>query len=220
MNMQGAIFDMDGTLLDSMYVWETVGADYLRSRGVEPPAGLRETLRPMSLRQAAEHLRAAFGLTEPAEEIMRGVNERVAEGYRRRFVCKPYIPELLERLRRQGVRMCVATATDRPLAEAALQRNGILEYFSFLLTCTEVGVGKDSPLFFRKALVQLGTDKPNTFVFEDALYALQTAKADGFPVVGVYDPSADGQRADILRLSDVYLPSYEPACLQKAGLPV
>ncbi len=220
MNLQGAIFDMDGTLLDSMYIWETVGADYLRGRGIQPPAGLRETLRPMSLLQAAEYFRAAFGLTEPPEEIVREVNELVADGYRHHFVCKPHIPELLAQLRRQSVRMCVATATDRHLAEAALRRNGIWEAFSFLLTCTEAGAGKDSPVIFRKALAALGTEKRNTFVFEDALYALKTAKADGFPVVGVYDPSADGQRAEILRLSDVYLPSYDPQCLQKAGLPV
>ena len=103
--------------------------------------------------------------------------------------------------------MCVATATDRRLSELALKRNGIWDYFTGLFTCGEVDAGKDQPKVFLKALESLGTKMEKTYVFEDALYAIQTAKSAGFPVVGLYDSSADGQREEIIRLCDFYFNS-------------
>ena len=205
--VRGAIFDMDGTLLDSMGIWETVGEDYLRARGRTPAPGLRETLRPMSLRQAAAYCRRTYGLPESEEEIAAGVNAMVADFYRETAPLKEGVRAALEAMRAAGVRMCVATATDRPLAECALRRCGVWEFFG-LLTCSEVGAGKDTPAIYEAGLQLLGTRKAETLVFEDALHAVQTAKAAGFPVVGVYDAHAAGQQDALRALCDRYLRSF------------
>lgn len=106
--------------------------------------------------------------------------------------------------------MYVATATDRHLAEAALKHAGIDGYFRGLITCAEVGEGKDtSPEIYERAMRRLRSTKKDTVVFEDALHAIQTAKSAGFRVCGVYDPSAEAEQAEIAWISDYYIRSFE-----------
>ncbi|MEG2203916.1 MAG: HAD family phosphatase, partial [Oscillospiraceae bacterium] len=178
MRLTGAIFDLDGTLLDSMFIWDTIGEEYLLRRGITPEPGLNEKFKMMSLVQAAEYYRAVYRLPESVQTIMDEVNGMIAHFYSDVVPPKDGVPELLARLRSEGVRMCVATATDRELVESALRRSRLLPYFRGILTCTEVGFGKDSPVIFRRALELLGTKKSETLLFEDALHAIETAKAD------------------------------------------
>lgn len=142
---------------------------------------------------------------------MDGVNARIEAFYRKTAPAKEGVRDFLHALRQSGVKMCVATATDRPLAEAALRRTGLLSYFSFLLTCTEAGFGKDSPDIFVLAQKKLGTPREQTVVFEDALYAMQTAKRAGFPVAAVYDASSQADQEQIRQLADVYMPLFPGA---------
>ena len=115
------------------------------------------------------------------------------------------LPETLDRLRARGVRLALATATDRPLAEAALRRTGLLPYFSCLLTCSEVGAGKDRPDIYFAALAALSAKREETLVFEDAVHAIETAKAAGFAVAAVRDASMEAQAPRIRALADLYL---------------
>ena len=124
--------------------------------------------------------------------------------YRFEVPLKPGAAELLERLRQDGVKLCIATATDRHLVEAALDRCGVLSCFGEIFTCNEVGHGKDEPDIFEEALRFLGTEKAETVVFDDALYAVRTAKEAGFPVAAVYD-SHEKAQDQIRMLADVYL---------------
>ncbi len=204
MMIQGAIFDVDGTLLDSMSIWDTIGTDYLRSIGYEPRENLNEIFKNMSLLQAAEYYRHEYGVTRSIEEIMDGVNAMLERFYNYDAPLKPGVEELLERLRRKEVKLCIATATDRYLVEAALERCGVLSYFDEIFTCSEVGHGKDEPIIFETALRFLGTEKTKTVVFDDALYAIRTAKKAGFPVAAVYD-SHEKAQAEIRALADLYL---------------
>ncbi len=204
MKIQGAIFDVDGTLLDSMSVWDAIGSDYLRSIGYEPRENLNEVFKTMSLRQAAEYYRHEYGVTRSIKEIMDGVNAMLERFYRNDAPLKPGAEELLERLRRKEVKLCIATATDRYLVEAALERCGVLSYFDKIFTCNEVGHGKDEPIIFEAALHFLGTEKAKTLVFDDAFYAIRTAKKAGFPVAAVYD-SHEKAQAEIRALADLYL---------------
>lgn len=185
--IEGAIFDLDGTLLDSMHIWNNMGENYLRSIGYEPKENLNETFLTMSLKEAAEYYISEYGVTLTVDEIMAGVNEMTARYYRNEAAVKPGVPEFLERLKKSGVKMCVATATERPYVEAALNRCGIAGYFSEIFTCTEIGYGKNVPVIFREALGFLGTKKEKTVIFEDALYAIKTAKKDGFKVAAIWD---------------------------------
>lgn len=204
MRIRGAIFDVDGTLLDSMFIWDTIGEAYLRSIGYQPKENLNETFKNMSLHQAARYYQTEYGVTQSIDEIMEGVNAMLERYYRFEVPLKPGAAELLERLRQNGVKLCIATATDRHLVEAALDRCGVLSCFGEIFTCNEVGHGKDEPDIFEEALRFLGTEKAETVVFDDALYAVRTAKEAGFPVAAVYDSHEKAQ--DQMRmLADVYL---------------
>ncbi len=204
MRIRGAIFDVDGTLLDSMFIWDTIGETYLRSIGYQPKENLNETFKNMSLHQAARYYQTEYGVTQSIDEIMDGVNAMLERYYRFEVPLKPGVAELLERLRQDGVRLCIATATDRHLVEAALDRCGVLSCFGEIFTCNEVGHGKDEPDIFEATLRFLGTRREETLVFDDALYAVRTAKEAGFPVAAVYD-SHERSQAEVRARSDLYL---------------
>lgn len=205
--IKGAIFDLDGTLLDSMFIWDNLGEAYLRSIGYEPKEDLRETFKTFSLYQAACYYQDEYGVTLSTGEIIAGVNKMIARFYTDEVQLKPGAADFLCRLQESGVRMCIATATDRHLVEAALKRCGVDKYFSDIFTCSAVGCSKEEPLIYREALKHLGTNKADTVVFEDSCFALKTAKADGFITIAVYDSHEDNQQ-EIVSLADLYLADY------------
>jgi len=209
MKIEGAIFDLDGTLLDSMFIWDKIGEDYLKSLGIKPKENLNDTFKTMSLMQSAAYYRSEYGVALSIEQIISGVNRMIEHFYTEKVTAKAGVKAMLETFKGKGVKMCVATATDSHLAEAALRRNGVIDCFSGIFTCTQVGSGKDTPDIFNKALTHLGTHKQSTVVFEDALYAVQTAKKAGFFVAGVYDKSEAAHSAQIRKLSDVFFNSFE-----------
>ncbi len=207
MKIKCAIFDFDGTLFDSMYVWDRAGEDYLRSFGKEPGPTVREDMRVMSLAQCAAYFKREYALPFSEDEIAEGINRTVEKYYFHDVLPKPGTAAFLEELRQRGVKLCVATATDRYQVEAALKRCGLDRYFDAVFTCSEVGRGKDAPDIFRAAMAHFGADRQSTVVFEDALYAARTAGADGFQVAAVYDASERDQ-AEMRRICDVYIPDY------------
>ena len=205
--LKGLIFDFDGTLFDSMFIWDTAGEVYLRSIGKEPEADLQKVLKPMSLLQSAQYIREKYHIPLSVEDIMDGVNRTVEDFYFHTVEPKPGVIDFLEKLHCRNIKMCIATATDRYQVEAALQRCKMRHFFSEIFTCTEVGSGKDTPDIFRKAMEHLQTDRSNTAVVEDAYHAAHTAKQDGFMVVGVYD-SHESRQQELLQIADVFLPDY------------
>lgn len=203
--MDGAIFDMDGTLLDTMPIWEHATESYLVGKGIEVKEKLSETLFTMSMKQGAAYVKEKYGLSESIEELIAATNAIVAEAYRSRAEAKPGMPEFLEKLKQQGVKMVVATSTDRIHAEAALKHTGLYDYFDRIFTCSEVGEGKAKPDIFEAAAAQLGTKRASTWVFEDALYAIKTAKKAGFRTVGLYDETSKKEQEEIQETVDIYL---------------
>lgn len=189
MDKRYAIFDMDGTLVDSMGFWKNLASEYLRSKGVANiPADVLERIKPMTMSESAALFRQEFGLQGDIEAEM---NAMMADHYRHDIPLTPGVSEYLRKLSEKGVKMCVASATAEHLMESCLGRLGVLPCFAFLLSCETVGAGKDSPLVYLEAARRLGAAPAETAVFEDALYAIETAKNAGFHVVGVYDESAD-----------------------------
>ena len=205
--IRGAIFDVDGTLLDSMYVWETIGEQYLRSLGIQPKENLREIFRTFTLEQSAQYYQEHYGVSLSLEEIMDGVNRLIEDMYFQEVQLRPGIAELLEALQKSGVRMVIATATDRYLVEAALKRCGVLSYFESIITCQEAG-SKSSPRIYKTALSRLGTSRQETWVFEDAYHAAKTAAEAGFPVLGIKDPFEENQQG-LQDISTVYLTDFQ-----------
>ncbi len=207
MMIRCAVFDFDGTLFDSMYVWDRAGESYLRSMGKEPKPSVGEAMKRMSLYQAACFFREDYGLTAPVAEIMAGINRTVEGFYFREVEPKPGAVLLLDRLRGMGIPMCIATATDRYQIEAALARCGMTRYFDAVFTCSEVGHGKDEPDIFRLAAAHFACERRNALIFEDSLHAVRTARADGFPVAAVFDKSEDRQD-ELRRLADCFIPDF------------
>lgn len=203
--IRGAIFDMDGVVLDSMAVWHDLGARYLQSRQLCPEEGLNEKLFSMSMEQGAAYLKAHYRLPYSEEDILRQLSEMVEAFYRDEVREKAGIRELLEALHRRRLPMVVATSSPRGHIEAALRRLGLLDYFQRLYTTTEVGSSKHSPEIYRLCAAYLHTKKEETLVFEDSLYALETAADDGFPTVGVCDRQGEVNQQGLRQRADYYL---------------
>ena len=208
MRIRCAIFDFDGTLFDSMFLWDNVGELYLRSLGKEPRPSMREDIRALSLYQSARYFQKEYALSLSVEDIMDGINHTIEHFYLDEVLPKPGVPDFLQRLKDAGIALCIATASDRYQIEAALRRCGMEHFFDAIFTCSEVGHGKDEPVIFRKAMEQFGADRQTTVVFEDALHAIQTAKRDGFTVIAVFD-SSEKRQTEIRALSDCYLADFE-----------
>ena len=209
MKIKGAIFDLDGVLLDSMFIWDILGETYLKDQGIQPRDDVREALRPMSLLQAAQYFRDEYEMLDSVQAIIDGINHLVEHFYFDLAMPKPGVLDFLDKLMDNNVKMCITTATDRFIVDAALKRNKIEHYFDKIFTCTEVGHGKDEPDIYLCALEFLGMTKRDVVVFEDALYAINTAKKAGFSVATVYDSTALDQQTEIKKLADVYITTFQ-----------
>ena len=204
-----AIFDMDGTLIDSMPLWRSLGQEYLGAKGVtEGLDGVLEEIRPLTVSESAALFASRFALSESPETVVDEMNAIMAAHYRKDIPLKPGVKELLEQLRQAGVRMCVASATAEQLMEACLRRLGVRAYFEFLLSCESMGTSKREPDIYLEAASRLGAAPGGIAVYEDALYAVETAKKAGFHVVAVYDADTDGHWGQICRLADETIAFY------------
>lgn len=203
--IKGAIFDVDGTLLDSMEIWENAGARYLRSIRTVPEENLSEILYPMTMAEGAEYVKQRYHLTLSLDEIIQGVLDTVRDFYYYEARLKPGVKKFLARMWGKGIPMAAATASDREHIEAAFDRLGIGGYFGRIFTCTEVGAGKRCPLIYEQAAEYLGAEPGEILVFEDVLYAVLTAKKAGFCTVGVYDRFSAGETEEMKRHADVYV---------------
>lgn len=206
--IKGAIFDIDGTLLDSMPVWESAGARYLATLGIKAKSDLKEKLDALSLPEGALYMQKEYGLSVSTEDILQGIDQVVKDFYYKEATMKPGVRSLLKLLKANNVKMILATATDADMAKAALVHNGIWQEFIGMITCEEAGAGKTSPKIFELAKDRLQTKKEETWVFEDSLYAIKTATEAGFPVCGIYDEYSKKNMEEIKALSDIYVEDF------------
>ena len=214
--MKYAIFDLDGTLADSMPYWKQLYLEYLKQRGVaSPPLDTMIQASPMTAREAAAFFAQTFGLSDTPDQAVVEFNRLMEEHYRGDVQLKPGVPEFLRALQAAGVTMCVASATAGPLVETCLECLGIRTYFSFFLSCVEVGVGKKHPDVYLEAARRMGATPEETFVFEDAIYAARTAKRAGFLLAGVCDSAAEDMQEELKALSDCYITRWDDPALPK-----
>ena len=210
MRLQSAIFDMDGTLLDSMPTWRELGPAFLREAGIPATPEQEQMLRTMTDHEVIPYLREVCGLPWSEQEIMDKIIARMEDFYSTAVRTKPGLEKFLSILKMEGVWMYVATATHRRLTEKALKTAGIDHYFRGIVTSADAGTHKrDSADIYEMAMRRLQSNKRDTVVFEDALYAIRTAKAAGFRVAGVYDVTEEADQPEIQRISDYYIRSYE-----------
>ena len=201
----GAIFDVDGTLFDSMQIWNDAGERYLMSLGIKAEPDLGKIMFSMSMVQGAEYLKERYALQFDTDEIIDGINSTIQDFYDNQVLLKRGVKQFLSEMRKCDIKITAATSSDRRLIEKAMDRLEILTFFDRIFTCSEVGTGKSKPDIYLAANQYMDTDISDTWVFEDAYHAIQTAKNAGFRIAGVYDASSMEVQKEIRKISDIYL---------------
>lgn len=205
----GAIFDLDGTLLDSMGIWRQLDVDFLGKRGFSVPQDYLEAITPLGFERAAEYTIRRFSLKESPEEIIQEWMEMARESYANHVALKPNVKEYLERLVNLGVPIAAATSSDRELVIPALKRNGIFDLFQNIVTVRDVSRGKGFPDIYEKAAELIGENPKRCAVYEDIIEGIRGANMGGFYSVGVYDPESEMNRESICRESRHYIEDFE-----------
>lgn len=201
--IKGAIFDVDGTILDSMKIWDEVGQRYLSDRGKTAEKNLNDILFPMTIEEGAEYIENKYHISEERGQIAEGLLDIVKDFYFLEAEPKQGAVELLDLLDRKNIPMTVASSSNREHIERAFERLDIKKYFVEIFTCSEVGAGKTEPLIFEQAAKIMGSEPQMTYVFEDGFYAAETAKKAGFKVVGIYDDSSRADWENLRETADI-----------------
>ena len=207
MMVDGIIFDFDGTLFDSMYVWRHAADNYLLSLSKTPRDTISTEVAAMNIKQAAEYLRTNYGIYKSTPEIINDINKLAENEYKLRIQPKSGVVDALKEMHSQGIKMCVATTNVSYLVKAAAERCGIDKYFSAYFSGTELDIDKNTPHIYELALEHLDTEKNKTWIFEDSLYAVKSAKSGGFKVAAVYDEYSVTDQKELEQTADIYINS-------------
>lgn len=200
--MKYIIFDLDGTLIDSMPIWRGTGSGFLKNHNFPVPENLMEVVKTQTIWQTAEWFRSELGVPMEAQDIVNEIVESVVEAYRHTIPLKDGAKEYLEQMAQEGVNMCILTASEADYILPALDRLDIRKYFSHILTCTELEEYKDDGKAYLSAMKLMGGTLEDTVVFEDAHYAVKGAKLAGFKVYAILDDAVRGHQ-DIHKIKTI-----------------
>lgn len=203
--IKGVIFDVDGTLFDSMCAWHDSGYNVLKSLGIDADKRIGDIFFSMTMDEVVDYIKENFSVNESRDFLKNGIHNQVEYAYRNEIELKPGVMRILDWVKDSKIPATIATSTDRFLIEIGLARLGIEDYFDEIYTATEVGKGKNYPDIFQLAMDKMGTKPEETWLFEDGLYSMITAKAYGMPVVGVYDKVSHDDQEAIKQVADIYL---------------
>lgn len=214
-SLRGVLFDMDGTLLDSMGVWDTIGERCLRLHGKTPQPGFRDRIRMLNLRQASTIIQQEYGVDLPLETLMDEANRLVREFYVREAKLKPGVLPILQELAARKIPMRIVTATNERLADMVFRRLGLRDLFAGIDSCSATHYGKESEECFLNAAAKIasGLDPSSVAVFEDSALALETASRAGFRTIGLYDASAAMFQERVRAACGLYLSSFKELSL-------
>ena len=209
---KAAIFDLDGTLLDSMGVWDQVDIDFLGKRGIEVPTDYMIKVSSMQFQQIAEYTIARFGLKATPEALMQEWDDMARVAYSTTVEAKPGALDYLRDLKSAGAKIGVATSLPPQLREPALRHVGMLDMFDDIVSVDDANdVGKDQPDVYLLAAERLGAKPADCTVFEDLLVGIKSAKSVGMKVWAMHDDSSDADWPEICDIADGVLFDFHDA---------
>lgn len=207
--MKAAIFDMDGTLIDSMGAWRSLNVSFLREQGIEVSDEQEQDLRSMTGRMVADYAKAHFGVETTFESLLDRALRAMETAYQAGMPLKPGARAYLQRLGARGVKRVLCTATYSRLALMALNRMDLVRELDYIVCTDMTGGSKGDPAFFDRLCAMIGEEKADCVMFEDALYAMRGAREAGLGVVGITDETNTRDREAMLLLCDRMIDSYD-----------
>lgn len=208
-NIEAVIFDMDGTVIDSMWVWKQVDIDFLNERNIDVPDNLQKSIEGLSFTETAHYFKNNFGLREDIEEIKAEWTDMVRDYYTSVIEAKKGIKEFLDYLKSNNYKIGMATSNYSELVEAVLKKNDMLIYFDEIVTTCEVPRDKSYPDVFLETAKRLGVSPEKCIVFEDTLLAVGGARAAGMKVIGVYDKLGTCTPEELEEATDFLVEHFE-----------
>lgn len=205
----GVIFDCDGTLVDSMDAWRHVEESIANMAGITLSKEDTDALTTMSIPECGEYLHGKFGVAESGEAVETIINTMMLEFYQTKAAAKPGTLEFVKELAAAGAPMCVASSTPNEPLDAGIANAGFAPYMQAVLSVDDVGHSKREPHIYLRACEIMGTDPQNTWVCEDAAYALTTAREAGFHTLGVFDCDLSATWEQIVELAELPIRSFE-----------
>lgn len=207
-NIKAAIFDLDGTLVDSMWVWEQIDIDFLKSKGYTPPKDLKDNITHLTFNQTAEYFKNRFNLSDSIDEITDTWHNMAYSFYSSKVKLKPGVISFLNKLKSLDIKIGLATSNSIPLLEATLKNNGIYHLFDAITVTEEVKKSKENPDVYLLCANKLNVPPENCIVFEDIIAAVKGAKLAGMKVIGVYDKASEDQEELLSKACDKYIYDY------------
>lgn len=206
-DIKAVIFDLDGTLVDSMWMWRSIDIEYLKRFGIEMPQELQSCIEGKSFSETALYFKERFQLPDSLEQIKSDWNEMAWEKYENEVPLKEGVAELLQHLKQEGIPAGIATSNSRELVELIVRKHGIEEYFASIRTSCEVAKGKPSPDIYLLVAEDLGVLPEHCLVFEDVLQGVMAGKNANMKVCAVYDEYSAKDQDKKIKLSDYYVQS-------------
>ncbi|WP_069649270.1 HAD family hydrolase [Caloranaerobacter ferrireducens] len=207
--VEAVIFDLDGTIVDSMWIWEQIDIDFLAKRGIKLPEDLQKAIEGMSFTETAIYFKNRFNLKESIEEIKEEWNAMAYDFYKNRVPLKKGVKEFIEYLKQKGTKLGIGTSNSRELATEVLKTHNILHYFDTIRTSCEVEKGKPHPDVFLKVAEDLKVNPRDCLVFEDTYAGVLAAKRAGMKVFAVADEFSFPYKDEICSLADKYIKDFK-----------
>ena len=207
-NIKACLFDMDGTLLDSMHIWKDIDIEFLGRFGYELPPTLQREIEGMSFRETACYIKDRFHLPPSIEEIMNIWNEMAFQKYSEEIFFKEGAFEFVKMLKEKGIRTAICTSNSRELVNAVAEHLGFMPYFDTIITSCEVGAGKPAPDIYLEAAKRVGVEPEHCLVFEDIVTGLTAGKRAGMKLCAVEDLYSADQKEAKKAMADYYVENY------------
>ena len=207
-NIKACLFDMDGTLLDSMHIWKDIDIEFLGRYGHDLPPTLQREIEGMSFRETACYIKDRFHLPPSIEEIMNIWNEMAFQKYSEEIFFKEGAFEFVKMLKEKGIRTAICTSNSRELVNAVAEHLGFMPYFDTIITSCEVGAGKPAPDIYLEAAKRVGVEPEHCLVFEDIVTGLTAGKRAGMKLCAVEDVYSADQKEAKKAMADFYVENY------------